>query len=285
MTTSTARPVKQAAKQVANEAQQPNKWVEWLERFGFVVRGAIYFVMGIMALQLAIGAGGATTNPTGAIALIGAQPQGKLLLALVAIGLTGYSFWGFVRAIWDPLGRGNGMKGLVERVGFLISGVSYGALVIPTVQYLTNKPGGQASGNPTDLAARLFAQPNGKWLVIAFGAFWLIAAIGQFYGAYSAHFAVDFKTGTMSAQEYTWAKRIGRIGFAARGVVFGIVGIFIVQSGLTLDPHKAVNFDGALLKLAQGPNGNLLLALVAVGLVAFGVYSALGARWNKVGGV
>ncbi len=284
MATITTRPAKQNAKQIAHKAKRAasNPWVEQFERFGYLVRGLIYFIIGTLAVQLAMGAGGATTDQTGAIAVIGAQPMGKILLLLVVVGLAGYSLWGFVRAIFDPLGRGTKMKGIVERIGFLVSAVSYGALVIPTIQYLMNQPSGQSKGNPADLSAQLFAQPYGRWLVIGFGIFWTVAAAGQFYSAYTAHFIQDFRTSTMSVAEFKWASRIGRFGFAARGVVFGLIGFFVIQSGLTMDPRKAQGFDGVLLKIAQAPYGTLLLALVAFGLVAFGVYSALCARWNKV---
>ncbi len=285
MATTTAKPLKRNVKQVAHKAKRAtsNEWVERLERYGYLVRGLIYFIIGALAVQLAMGAGGATTDQTGAIALIGAQPLGKALLVLVAVGLAGYSLWGFVRAIFDPLGRGTEMKGIVERIGFLVSAVSYGALVIPTVQFLMNQPAGQSKGHPADLSAQLFAQPYGRWLVIGFGLSWIVAAAGQFYSAYTAHFIQDFRTNTMSAREFKWASRIGRFGFAARGVVFGLIGFFVIQSGLTMDPHKAQGFDGVLLKIAQAPYGTILLAVVAIGLVAFGLYSALCARWNKVG--
>src|SRR5512143_101328 len=109
MTTATYKSTKKPGKAVLNKAKRAtaNPWVERLERFGFVVRGLIYFIIGVLALELALGAGGATATPTSAIALIGRQPDGKLLLAIVALGLAGYALWGFVRAILDPLGKGS----------------------------------------------------------------------------------------------------------------------------------------------------------------------------------
>jgi len=142
MAISTSHSTKQAGKAAVHEAQHAatNPWFVRLERFGFVVRGLIYMIVGVLALQLAAGAGGATTSPTSAIALIGRQPAGKLLLVLVVAGLAGYSLWGFVRAILDPLGRGSQPKGLFYRAGFFFSGVSYGLLLIPAVLTLLDKP-------------------------------------------------------------------------------------------------------------------------------------------------
>lgn len=285
MATNSVRIAKGSAKQASREARRAvtTPVFEALERYGYVARGVIYIIIGVLAVQLAMGAGGKTVDPNGAIATIGAQPAGHLLLALVAVGLFGYSIWGLIRAIWNPLRRGSGVKGIVQRIGYLISAFSYGALAIVAAEYALNKPGGgSASGNPAVISGQLFSQSNGHLLVMAFGLFWILAALGQLYVAYKADFAKDFKTSAMSSQEFKYALALGRFGYAARGVVFGLIGWFVLQAGLTATPQKAVGFDGALLKLAQGPNGPLLLAIVALGLIAFGVFSALSAKWNRV---
>ena len=139
---------------------------------------------------------------------------------MIAVGLAGYALWGFVRAILDPLGRGTDTKGLIDRAGFLFSGISYAALMIPTVQALLNKPSGSAQGSSSGVPASLMTGPWGKWLVIAFGIFWIAAGAGQLVAAYTAHFLRDLKTGTMSAQEVKTATWLGQTGLRrARGRV------------------------------------------------------------------
>jgi hypothetical protein len=285
MATTSSNATKQAGKAVVHEARHAatNPWFERLERLGYVVRGLIYVIIGVLALQLALGAGGATATPTSAIALIGRQPQGKLLLVVIAAGLAGYSLWGFVRAILDPVGRGTDAKGLLDRAGFLLSGVSYGILLIATVQSLMNKPGSSAAGGTAGVPASLMSGPMGKWLVIAFGLFWIAAGAGQVMTAYVAHFTRDLKTGTMSAQEVKTATWLGRIGFAARGIVFALIGVIILQTAFAVGAKQASGFDGALAALAHAPYGEVLLGAVAVGLILFGAYSALCAKWNKIG--
>lgn len=263
-----------ALQQVKHAAAKP--WVERFERFGFAIRGLIYITIGALALQLALGTGGATTNPTSAIAMIGRLPLGKPLLVLIAVGLAGYSLWGLARAILDLLGRGSDLKGIIERLGFLISGLSYAALIIPTVLALMNKPSGRASGNPINL-------PAGHWLQVAFGLFWIVAAAGQAYAAYTAHFTKDLKTSTMSAEEIKAATWLGRIGFAARAAVFGLIGVFILQSAFAVGAQRARGFDGALAEIARAPYGALLLGAVAIGLILFGAFSGFSAKWNKIG--
>jgi hypothetical protein len=285
MTTTTSNSTKQAGRAVARDAKEAatNPWVQDLERFGFVVRGLIYAIIGVLALQLAIGAGGATATPTSAIALIGRQPLGKYLLIVVVAGLAGYSLWGFIRALLDPLGRGTSPKGLVDRGGFFFSGVSYGLLLIPAVLTLLNKPSPASAGGTAGVPASLLSGPYGKWLIVAFGLFWVAAGAGPLVTAYVAHFTRDLKTNTMSAQEIQAATWLGRIGFAARGIVFGLIGIIILQTAFAVGARQAQGFDGALAALAHAPYGEFLLGAVAIGLIVFGLYSALCAKWNKIG--
>jgi hypothetical protein len=285
MTTTTLKSTKQPGKAVLNKAKSAasNQWVERLERFGFVIRGLIYIIIGVLALQLAIGAGGATATPTSAIALIGRQPLGKILLVIVVAGLAGYSLWGFVRAILDPLGRGTDAKGLMARAGFLFSGLSYGILLIPAVLTLLNKPSTSTSGSTAGVPATLLSGPFGKWLVVAFGLFWIATGIGQVVAGYAAHFTRDLNTGAMSAQEIKTMTWLGRIGYAARGAVFGLVGVIILQTAFAVGPKQTQGFDGALAALAHAPYGGILLGAVAIGLIMFGAYSALCAKWNKIG--
>ena len=275
---------KQAQEAIVHKAKDAadKPWVERLERFGFVTRGLIYAVIGVLALELAAGAGGAATGPTSAIALIGRQPLGNVLLAIIAVGLAGYSLWGFVRAILDPLGRGSDLQGLVDRAGFLSSGLAYGALLIPTVLALLDRPGASAPGGAAGGPAMLTSGPYGKWLVLAIGLFWIVTGAAQVYLAYTARFTRDLKTETMSAQEIKSATWLGKIGIAARGAVFALIGVIIFQTVFATGVNQPRGFDAALAALAHAPYGEVLLGAVAIGLIMFGAYSALCAKWNRI---
>jgi hypothetical protein len=283
-TSNPAKQVEQAAKSSVRQAAA-NPWVERLARLGFVVRGVLYVIIGALALQLALGAGGATATPKSAIDLIGRQPLGQFLLIIVALGLTGYALWGFIRAIFDPLHRGSDAHGLLDRAGFFFSGVSYGLLVIPTIYTLLHKPAPAAtggSGSPS-LPASLLSGPYGKWVVVAFGLFWIAVGLGQILLGYRARFTRDLKKNTMSAREVETATWLGRLGYAARGVVFGVIGLIIIRTSLTAGTRQTPGFDAALAALAHAPYGQALLAVVALGLIFFGLYSILCAKWMRVG--
>src|SRR5690242_6243701 len=126
-----ARRVRTTTKRTAS-----NSWLEFLERCGYVIRGVLYAVMGGLALGLSFGIGGAATDQSGTVAVLGEGPAGKLLLIGVVIGLGAYSVWGFVRAIFDPLRRGRDASGIAERLGFFWSGVAYAAIAIFALQLI-----------------------------------------------------------------------------------------------------------------------------------------------------
>ncbi len=172
-------------RQAGNKAKQAidNPWVERLIRFGYVVRGVLYIVMGLIAVGVVIGTRSAPQDPVGALHEIGAQPDGKFLLILMAIGLAAYSLWGLIRAIWDPLGRGTDTKGLVDRIGFLWSSISYGILIIPALQLSVGVGGGSTGSTPKtqDLTAQLLHSSFGVWIVALLGLAAVGVGLGQIY--------------------------------------------------------------------------------------------------------
>jgi hypothetical protein len=223
MATINSGSIKRAGNQAEHQAIRAASggWVEGLERWGYVARGLLYLIVGGLALQLALGAGGKTADPVGALRYMAQQPYGKVLLVAMVLGLAGYSLWGFVRAFLDPLGKGAGAKGLVARVGYLISALSYGVLIIPAVQLLMGRAAGQQAGSPRGLTAQLMSKPYGIGLVYLFGLFWIVAGAGQLITAYQVSFMRELRTRKMSATERYWAKVIGRVGCTApRGGLF-----------------------------------------------------------------
>jgi hypothetical protein len=255
-----------------------------LSRFGYAVRGVLYIVIGILAVQVVLGQGGDTAGKDGAIATIGNQTFGELLLVLTIIGLAGYSLWGFVRAILDPFKKGTGAKGLAQRAGYIVSAIVYGALIVPTVQFLLHpgdeqKPGGNATA---DFSAWLLSHPPlGQWLLVLIGVVAFGGGLGQIWLAFSGDFQKNLKFREMTENSEALARRLGRAGHAARGVVFSMIGFFIAKAAWDADPGQAMGLDGTLQTLAQNSYGPMLLGAVALGLIAFGVYSILCARWIK----
>jgi hypothetical protein len=244
---------------------------ETLARAGFAARAAIYGVIGILAIKLALGDGGKTTNQSGALKTIVQQPFGKALLVLIAIGLAGYALWRFVGVV-----REDG----IDRLAALGSGVSYAIVFVIAVQILLGSGG--SSGNAKKPTAGVLGWPGGTWLVGAAGLVFCGVALYQIYKGISQDFLRDSKTEEMSYAVRKWFTWVAMFGYVARGVVFGLVGIFLIKAAVEYDPNKAVGLDGALSKLVNQSYGGWLLGIVAAGLIAFAMYSLADARYRRI---
>jgi hypothetical protein len=269
----TAREARAGGEKVAR-----SRGFEWLSRAGFVARGLIYGIVGILAIKLALGAGGKTTNQQGALETIARQPFGKVLLILVAIGLAGYALWRLLRAL---LGHGpEDSDSTFERVAAFASGIVYAGLCAIAVEILLGSGG--SSGNANKTTAGVFGWPAGTWLVGIAGAVLVGVGLYQGYRGLSKDFLKDSKTEQMSPQVRRWIEWIGTFGHLARMVVFCLVGAFLINAAIDYNPNKAVGLDGALAKIADASYGPFLLGVVAAGLIAFGVYSLTDARYRRI---
>lgn len=259
-----------------------NPTLELLERLGYVVRGALYAVMGFLALKIALAtSGGKATDLSGSLVWLIGNPLGNFVLVVAIVGLVAYALWGFVRAIYDPLHRGRDAKGIVARLGFITSAVSYLAIALFALHILGGQ--GAASHDTTQkTVSTLLANPLGGGITVALGVFTFGIGIGQFIEAYRATFAQDLKAAEMTQSERNVAIGLGRFGMAARGVTFLVIGWFLIQAGLNHAPSKATGFGGAFLFLLAQPYGRWLLGIVALGFIALGIHSFACARWVRL---
>ena len=275
--TSGSAPIREA--QAAGDGVARSAPFEWLSRAGFVARGVIYGIIGILALQLAVGAGGKTTNQQGALKTIAHQPLGKLLLILVAIGLGGYALWRLVRA---ALGHGpESSDSGFERVAALASGLVYAGICVVAVRLLLSQGAG-SSGSPHKAAAGVFGWPAGTWLVGIAGAVVVGVGLFQGYRGLSREFLNDSKTEEMKPAVRTWITRLGVFGYLARMVVFVLIGVFLIKAARDYDAKAAIGLDGALAKIVHAAYGPWLLGIVASGLIAFALYSLSDARYRRI---
>jgi hypothetical protein len=256
-------------------------WLDALARFGLVIRGIIYFVPGVFALEWSFGLHRQPMNPTSVIDLIGRQPLGRALLVLVAIGLTGYAIWGGVRAFWDPQRRGHSPAGLAQRFGYAGSAIAYLGMLLATVRLLAS--GQHHVDPPRDWTLALLAQPFGGVIVAVIGLCWIFGSgIAQIVTGWSKSFERDLMLERMGHIERGWAVGLGRVGLVSRGVVFTVIGVILVAAALRVQTQPSAGLEGALLELAHQPFGRTLLGAVALGLMAFGAYSAMCARWMRM---
>lgn len=267
----------------AHAQHQAAPWVEWLARIGYAAKGIVYILVGWIALDAAIG-GGQSTGSRGALQSVADEPFGQVLLALVAVGLLGYAIWRFVEAALDPEDKGSGAGGIARRLGYAVSGVIHAALALYAAQLVFGSGGGSSGGGSgTDSrTAMLMQQPFGRWLVGLVGLGIVGYGLYELYRAWTLDFGKRLKTSEMSSTTREWTTRAGRAGLAARGVVFGIIGIFLVQAALQYDPQQARGLGGALRALQEQAYGPWLLGAVALGLIGYGLFQLVRARYRRI---
>jgi len=265
--------------QATGEKVARSRGFEWLARSGFVARGLIYGIIGILAIKLALGVGGTTTNQQGALETIAHQPFGTVLLILVAIGLGGYSLWRLVHAL---LGHGPEKSDSgFDRLAALGSGIVYAGLCATAVKILLDSHA-TGSSDTSKTTGGVLGWPGGTWLVGIAGAVLIGIGLYQGYRGLSKDFLKDSKTEQMSPRIRNWIEWIGSFGHLARMVVFSLVGVFLIKAAIDYNPNNAVGLDGALAKIADASYGPFLLGIVAAGLIAFGVYSLSDARYRRI---
>ncbi|MBA2474718.1 MAG: DUF1206 domain-containing protein [Actinobacteria bacterium] len=266
------------AGQAERTAQSP--WVERGARLGFVAKGLLYALVGILAIEIPLGLGGKTTDRQGALRTVAAKPFGEVLLLALALGLAGYALWRLVQAFLDRDDEGSGLKGLAKRAGYLARGVLYGGLSVLAVSIVVGA--GSGGSSEQEETARVLDWPLGRWIVGAAGLGFLAAAGFNGYRAVSQKFRDDLREQQIDSAARPWVTVVGVVGHAARGVVFGLIGLFLVRAAYRYDSKEAIGLDGALRKLAQASYGSWLLGLVAAGLVAYALFCFVQARYRRL---
>jgi Domain of Unknown Function (DUF1206) len=271
---------RQAGQAAAGALRSP--WVERLARLGYAARGVVYALVGILAVQAAFGGRGQTTDTRGAVQKI--AQESTALLWLVALGLFGYALWKMIQGVLDPEGKGSDAKGWLQRGAMIVIGLIYGGLAWAAVRMATGTGdgGAAAGGGSQGFTAEMMARPFGRWLVALAGIGVIVYALRELRDGWTERFKTKLKMGEMDPQEQRIATCTGKTGLIARGIVFLLSGWFLVQAALRFDPSRARGLSGALDTLASQPFGPWLLGLVALGLVAFGAYSILEARYRRI---
>ena len=259
--------------------------METLARFGYTAKGFVYGAIGILALMTAFSVGGGkTTGTSGALRSIAQQPFGQILLILIAIGLVGYVIFRLAQAVNDPEDKGTDAKGIFTRLGYLLSGIAYAGVAINAglLAFGNSSGGSGGSSSKQDWTATVMQQPFGRWLVGIGGAIVIGIGFYRIYQAYKIKFRKKLNLSELDATQENWLVNISRFGIAARGVVFIMLGFFVVQAAHQSDPQEVKGLDGALYTLTQQPYGKVLLTLMALGLISYAIYLLLQARYRRM---
>jgi Domain of Unknown Function (DUF1206) len=239
-------------------------------------------LVGVLALKVALLGRGRTPDRDTALRAVADEQFGLVLLSAIALGLAGYALWQLARAVLGGNLERDEDEGVFKRIGYAARGVFYGALFVSTMLIVFGADEGGDKRKEDKATAYVLDLPAGPLLVAAAGLAFVGAGLFNFYRGVTRNFREKLKLRKLSATEDKAYTAIGVVGFVARGIVFSLVGVFLVRAAYQYDPEEAVGLDGALAELAQASYGTLLLGFVAAGLFAFGLYSFVEARYREV---
>jgi hypothetical protein len=247
-------------------------------RVGFVAKGLVYALIGLLAFQVASG-DHERTDQTGALQKVAEQPFGTVVLWVMAAGFAAYALWRFSEAAWGARAETDEKKRAAKRIGYAANGLVYagfGVLAARTAM------GGGSGSSQSDWTAKVLNMPGGRTLVVVAGLVVIAIAIGLAVRGLKTDFEKHLNTGQMSRQTFRAVRRLGQVGYVARGAVFALVGVFVIKAAMEHDPGKAKGFDVALKSVAAAPFGQFLLIAAAAGLVCFGAYCLAEARYRRL---
>jgi Domain of Unknown Function (DUF1206) len=250
-----------------------------LARLGLVARAIIYLLIGWVGLLIAAGQPATEADQRGAMQELIRHAGGAVLLWLVTVGLVGYALWRFSEAAFGVIGEDSDKK--APRVESFARGCVYAFLAATALNLLFSSGGGSQASDQQQLTARVLAHPWGRWLVGAVGLIVAVVGLVAVVQGVRRRFEKYLSSGQIPQQIRPVVRWLGVIGTVARGLVFTLVGIFVIRAAVDYDPGKARGLDGVLRSLAHTSAGPWLLVAASIGLILFGVYGLAEARWRR----
>jgi hypothetical protein len=264
----------------AKTSAELRPWVRRAVRVGYAAKGIIYLLIGSLAIRLALGRGGKLTDSSGALQTIVQQPFGMALLTILGVGILAYAGWEITEGIADPKRKGTKAGGLMDRGLTILKGAVYGLV---GVQALRMVMGARSSSQDADDYARTaMALPLGGALLVAVGLGVAAYGVSEVINAWKGKVGEDLDAGQLRSEGGVWLLHVGRAGIGARGVILVLVGGALARAGFDERPSEASSMPEAMWTLFSQPYGKWLLASVAAGLICYGVFQVLHARYARL---
>lgn len=254
-------------------------------RAGFAARGLIYLLVAVIAVQIAFGGDGSgrQADRGGALGQLADKPLGSVMLWIVGLALVGMALWRLSEAVFGASGP-DGAKPS-KRAMSAARAVFYGFVSYSVLSYAAGEEGsgsGSSDQQTDDVTATVLKWPGGQWIVGVAGAVVVGAGVWIAYRAARQKFRKHLRTETMSRQVTRGTDIVGTAGGVARGTVFAVAGVFALVAAARHQPDQAKGMDDTLRSFRDLPAGPWLLALIALGLAAFGLFSWCNARWRRL---
>jgi len=260
--------------------KEKEKWLIYVGRVGYTAKSVIYAVLGFLIVYAAYYS--TDVNHISKKTVFGkilASPFGNISLIALIIGLMCYVAWRFIQGIFNTSQLSNKPKDLVLRFFYFVSAMLYCSVAYTAYSALTWT---SKSGKGQSMTAKLMGYEWGIWLLGALGLIVIGFGFIQLKHAIKIDFMDKFDRAKMSGHELNATRKVGRFGFAARSVIYWLVGYFIIYAAYSKNPNEAGGLGKALSTLLEQPFGVYLLGTMGLGMACFSIFCAFEARYRKI---
>jgi len=276
--------VEKAKEQVEKAVREAGPYIEMTARIGFAAKGLAYLLIGGFAGLAAIGSSNETFSRAGMLQFLAGRPLGWVLAIGLGIGFGAFGLWQIFCALRDPEHEGHDWNGLRKRFVKFCVGIGHLVLVVLAFRVVLGTVRTDQYGDvkARDWTAWAMSYPLGRWIVAGIGVGFIVYTFSQLRTAWKLEPDEELHTHEISKFARSLSCNVGKFGIAARAVVFFIIGCFLILAAWHAHPGEARGLGGALHALAEQPYGWILLAIVALGLIAYGVYALVQARYRRI---
>ena len=249
---------------------------------GLIAKGTVYCILGILAFMAAFhirGQSASNTDKAGVFDFIYKQPGGQPLLAVVALGLFSYCIWRGMQAFMDTANKGSDRSGIAARLRYLFSGIVYGSLAVYAVNILLSK-GSRSGDKQQGIAEELLSRPFGQWLAGIAAAILIGVGVYQIYYGLSEKFKKHVQRAAGSGNR-NLLLMAGTIGYLARGLVWLIIAWMFSKAAMHSNSAEAGDTSRAFGFLQEIAYGRYILAAVGLGLICYGAFNFIRARYER----
>jgi hypothetical protein len=256
--------------------------LELASRVGYGARGLVFLSVGLLTLLAAAGLLGEAVGPKGALLWLADRPLGRLWLVLLGLGLASFVLWRVLQAVFDADHEGRSRRAIMLRLSQAFSGMAYAGLAFSAFRMIVDLPDDPAArdvAHSREAAAAVLAAPFGDWMLVAAGLFLFGVGLANIARSWREDF-----TQYLACSERTCRRvaPLARVGYIARGLAYLPLATLIVLAGMRSRSSDVTSFGSALDAVQRQPGGAWVLAVTALGFVAFGAFSFIEARFRRI---
>ena len=259
--------------------QSKENWFEKFARFGLVSKGIVYCLMGIISVLAAFGLSQENGDKTEAFKLIYGQPFGQVLLVTIALGLLGFSMLRFFQAFKDINNKGSDVKGVLDRIGYTMSALLYLGIGAYALKLVFEGPGGGEGDSRQFIVSKVLEYPGGQYAVGIAAAIVVGMGIYQIFRGVTGKFMK--RVNLVRSNMKDAFQLTGTVGYISRGIVLVIIGYFLLHAALLHSADEAQG-TGAAFNFLENKFGSFMMAIVALGLIGYGVFSFVKSKYQKI---